>query len=218
VAYAWASPADPGTESIEKGVVFHTVAHGASLERFTHAVLFATAAVLAWALARKWRREGRLPLVTPLVAYLCSIWAWSIYSAADPLVRYVTPALHSLQYLYVVWLLKGNEARERQGPPWFEPAWTVRVGILAASAVLLGCFLFHLLPSFLDDAFAGRRSAEGDLGPTPYFAALYAIVNIHHYFMDAALWRRENPETRYLYADVEQVAVTRRAPGATVAI
>jgi hypothetical protein len=213
-AYAWASPADPGTESIEKGVVFRTIPHGASVERVTHAVLYVTVAALVWTLARKWRREGRLPLVTPLVAYLCSIWAWSIYSAADPLVRYVTPALHSLQYLYFVWLLKGNEAREREGAPWFEPARAVRLGILAASAVALGCFLFHLLPSFLDDAFAGRRHTEGDLGPTPYFAALYAVVNIHHYFMDAALWRRENPETRYLYSDVSPLIEPLRVPRA----
>ena len=32
-----------------------------------------------------------MPIVTPLVAFLCSVWAWSIYSGADPLVRYVVP-------------------------------------------------------------------------------------------------------------------------------
>jgi hypothetical protein len=26
-------------------------------------------------------------------------------------------------------------------------------------------------------------------------------VNIHHYFMDTVLWRRENPLTRYLRVD-----------------
>ena len=38
------------------------------------------------------------------------------------------------------------------------------------------------------------------MGPTPYFAALYAVVNIHHFFMDTVIWRRENPRTRYLVA------------------
>jgi hypothetical protein len=29
-------------------------------------------------------------------------------------------------------------------------------------------------------------------------AASYVVVNIHHYFMDSVIWRRENPDMRYL--------------------
>jgi hypothetical protein len=114
----------------------------------------------------------------------------------------MVPALHSVQYLYFVWLLKGNEAREREGPPWFEVSARVRLGILAASAVLLGWVLFHVAPAALDDILVPRhpRSSEAALGPTPYFAAIFAFVNIHHYFMDYVIWRRENPQTRYLFA------------------
>jgi hypothetical protein len=43
--------------------------------------------------------------------------------------------------------------------------------------------------------------ADAALGATPCFAALYAFVNIHHYFMDAVIWRRDNPETRHLLSD-----------------
>jgi hypothetical protein len=32
-------------------------------------------------------------------------------------------------------------------------------------------------------------------------AAFFVVVSIHHYFMDAVIWRRENPETRYLAHD-----------------
>jgi hypothetical protein len=197
-AYAWASPSDPGTEVEEKGVVYMTLAHPHWLEQVTHVVFLATAAVLAAALVQKWRREGRLPLVTPLVALLCSIWTWSIYSNIDPLVVYVIPALHSAQYLYFVWLLRRNEAREREGPPWFGTSARVRVGLLAASAVALGWVLFHGAPSLLDEALVGRRGRFSPLGPTPYFAAIYTFVNIHHFFMDYVIWRRDNPETRYL--------------------
>jgi len=199
-AYAWASPADAGTEVEEKGVVYVTLAHSRGLERFTLTVAIATLVVMLVVLARKWWREGRLPLVTPLVALLCSIWAWSIYSSIDPLVRYAIPALHSVQYLYFVWLMRGNEAREREGPPWFEVSRGVRLGTLAVSAVALGVLLFHAGPSMLDGALVSRRDRFSVLGATPYFAALYAFVNIHHFFMDTVLWRRENPETRYLRA------------------
>lgn len=199
-AFAWASPADPGTEVEEKGVVYTTLAHPIWLERVTHALFLATACALLVVLVQKWRRDGRLPLLTPLTALLCSIWSWSIYSSIDPLVVYVTPALHSVQYLYFVWLLRTNEAREREGPPWFETSARVRVGMLAASALGLGWVLFHGAPSALDDLLVPRRArfAVSALGTTPYFAALYTFVNIHHFVMDSVIWRRENPETRYL--------------------
>ena len=198
-AYAWASPFDPGRQVEEKGVVYMTVAHPHGLEALTHAAFLATIVPLVFVLARKWRREGRLPLFTPLTALLCSIWSWSIYSNIDPVVVYVTPALHSIQYLYVVWLLRRNEAREREGPPHFEVSARVRVGTLFVSALGLGWLLFHGAPTALDDVLVSRRAAfDSPLGPTPYFAALYAFVNVHHYFMDWVIWRRDNPATRYL--------------------
>ena len=199
-AYAWASHAAPGREVEEKGVVYTNLALPPGIERVTRVALVATLIVLVVALVGKWRREGRLPLVTPLVALLCSVWAWSVYSSIDPLVRYVIPALHSVQYLYFVWLLEGNEAREREGPPWFETSARTRLGILAASALGLGWLLFHGAPWALDDGLVPPSERASSLGPTPYFAALYAFVNIHHYFMDHVIWRRENPRTRYLRA------------------
>ena len=200
-AYAWASPADAGTEVEEKGVVYMTVAHPLWLDRLTHGVFLATAVVLLAVLAKKWRRDRRLPILTPLTALLSSIWSWSIYSSIDPLVVYVIPALHSVQYLYFVWLLKSGEAREREGPPWFETSARVRLGFLAASALVLGWVLFHGAPTALDDLLVPRRTRSSSpmLGPTPYFAAIYTFVNVHHFFMDYVIWRRDNPETRYLH-------------------
>jgi hypothetical protein len=196
-AYAWASPAQAAKEVEEKGVVYTAFARPVALERVTLAFLLVTAALLFWMLLAKWRREGRLPLVTPLVALLTSIWSWSIYSSADPLLVYAIPALHSLQYLYFVALLRGPEAREREGPPWFEISARVRLGVLAASAIALGWVLLHGAPALFDHAMLGRPS-ESSLGSTPFLAAFTAFVNVHHYVMDAVIWRRENPETRYL--------------------
>jgi hypothetical protein len=197
-AYAWASPFDPGKEVEEKGVVYTTIAHPHGLERMTQVVFVATGVVLVCMMVLKWRRERRLPILTPLTALLSSIWAWSVYSSIDPLVVYAIPALHSVQYLYFVWLLKGNEAREREGPPWFQRSARAQIGLLAVSALALGSVLFHLAPSALDEFLVPRRSRLTAIGPTPYFAALFAVVNIHHFFMDSVIWRRDNGKTRYL--------------------
>jgi hypothetical protein len=200
-AYAWASPADPGRELLEKGVLYRSIGHPPGLEIAAQVAFFMSAIGLVWVLFRRWRSEKRLPPLSPLVTFLITIWLWTVYSSLDPLMVYVIPALHSIQYLYVVWLLKRNEAREAEGPPLFGRPTALRLGILAASAVGLGWILFRGAPSFLDGALVmtrGPGEAPAGLGDTPYFAAIFVFVNIHHYFMDYVIWRRETPETRYL--------------------
>jgi len=201
-AYAWANPAMPASEAEEKGVVYVALAHPVWLDRACALVFLVSALVLAAALISKWRREHRFPPLAPLTGLLVSIWAWSVFSSADPLLLYMVPALHSVQYLYFVWLLTSNQARAGERPPYFGPPARQRLLWLGAASVALGFLLFHALPELLDGArlSAHRRSREtlGDLGATPYFAALFVFVNIHHYFMDNVIWRRENPDTRYL--------------------
>ncbi|WP_437336255.1 hypothetical protein [Sorangium sp. So ce394] len=200
-AYAWASPADPGRELEEKGVVYTSIAHPPALEPIAGAAFALSALALCWALARRWRADRRLPPLSPLAGFLITVWLWTVYSSLDRLMMYVIPALHSVQYLYFVWLLKRNEARDAEGPPLFGRPTSLRLGLLAASAVGLGWVVLRGAPALLDGALV--LSASGDetmagLGPTPYLAAIYVFVNIHHYFMDNVIWRRENPETRYL--------------------
>ncbi len=203
-AFAWANPAAPSREVEEKGVVYTALAHPRSLELAT-GVLFALSALwLLVVLVRKTRREHRPPPFAPLTGYLVTIWLWSIFSSLDPLMVYLIPALHSVQYLYFVWLLRRNEALEAEAPPHFGRPTKERLFVLGFSAVALGLLQFHVVPSVCDWArlLVPHHSPMSldDLGPTPWFAALFAVVNIHHYLMDTVIWRRENPETRYLYA------------------
>ncbi len=201
-AYAWASPAEIGRTVQEKGVVYAPLAHPPGLERVTQIAFFVSTIPLIWVLLKKWRAEGRLPPLAPLSGLLITIWLWTVYSGLDPLMVYMIPALHSVQYLYFVWLLKRNEARESEGPPTFGLPTRVRLGILAVTAVGLGWLLFRGAPTFLDSVLVSpdpkRIHSLGGLGATPYLAALFVFVNIHHYFMDHVIWRRDNPETRHL--------------------
>jgi hypothetical protein len=202
-AYAWASPALPAAEVEEKGVVYTALAHPVALERFTAAVLGLSVLLLTVMLLRKVRRERRLPPLAPLTGFLVSIWLWSIFSSVDPLMVYVVPALHSLQYLYFVGLLERNRARAQEGPPAFGRPVRDQLLAVLAFAVALGFVQFHFLPELLDlgRVLVPHRAPAAliDLGKTPWFAALFAVVNIHHYAMDAVIWRRENPETRFLH-------------------
>jgi hypothetical protein len=200
-AYAWASPATLAGEFEEKGVVYRAPGHPRWLELTTGAALAVSTIALLWILVARWRREGKPLPLAPTLGFLITVWSWTIYSSVNRLMQYVIPALHSIQYLYFVWLMKRNEARESEGPPTFGRPVAVRLVALAVSALALGWIFFHGAPAVLDALLASRpRRGElpDDLGETPYFAALFVIVNVHHYFMDHVIWRRENPDTRFL--------------------
>jgi hypothetical protein len=202
-AFAWANPASEAREVEEKGVVYRALAHPRALEVVTGAAFALSTLALVAMLVEKARRERRTPPFAPLVGFLASVWAWSLFSSVDPLMLYVVPALHSLQYLYFVWLLRRNEAHAAELPPYFGRPTQEKILALGVAAVALGVVQFHLAPSLLDAArllVPHTSSATlADLGATPWFAGLYAAINIHHYLMDTVIWRRENPETRYLY-------------------
>lgn len=196
-AYAWASPATASIEVAEKDVVYTQLAKPVWLETTTLSVFAASTVVLAGVLARRWLRTRSLPPLTPLLGLLVTVWLWVVYSAIDPLMVYLIPALHSLQYLYFVWLLERNRAREAVGPPAFKSVRSqlVRLSVLAVG---LGWLLFSGAPAFLDETIGRSFDAPGGLGVTPFLAALTTIVNLHHYLMDFVIWRRDHPETAYL--------------------
>jgi hypothetical protein len=201
-AYAWASPFDPGTRSVVNGVFYTTWRHPAGLEAATRALFFGSALSLLVVVARKWRRERRVPPLGALAGLLISVWMWTVYTRLDPLLAYWIPALHSLQYLYFVGLLRRNAAREAAGPPSFRGSVQRQLMVLALSSVALGWLLLRGLPGWFDSALVLPASddlrAMSAVGPTPYLAAFTAFVNIHHYFMDAVIWRRQSGEMRHL--------------------
>jgi hypothetical protein len=194
-AYAWANPATPAQTVEVRSLVYRAFARPLWFESVALWGVVATGALLLAVLGSgpAWARRRALGM--PLGVFFVSLWLFTVLANADPLVRYVIPALHSVQYGYFVALLKGGEARERENEPYFEPPAKTRLVRLGLLAVTLGFALFHGVPWLLDGARLHDRDA---LGSTPCFAVIYAIVNLHHYAMDSVLWRRDQPTTRYL--------------------
>ena len=64
-------------------------------------------------------------------------------------------------------------------------------------AVALGFLGFLGLPEWLG------RTIDYDsaiFGPTLFYFCFWTFINVHHYFLDNVMWRKENPETRrYLF-------------------
>ena len=221
-AFAWANPRETGRDYEESGVVYTALSHPPGLEAVTLVVFVASSAALAYVVGRRLIRKESMPPWAASCGYLMSIWLWTIFSQIDPLMIYVIPALHSLQYWYFVYLLKRNETRahfgatererwipgsanEATGPSFFTFA-ARRLGIFFATAVGLAWIFFHGIPDLLDGTSVATAAAMGlepdvsprGLGTTPYLAAFATFINIHHYFIDHVIWRRENPDTRHL--------------------
>jgi hypothetical protein len=197
-AFAWASPPLAAGEYEERGVVYWAPERPEAFTVAAGVALALSTLVMVTVLAQKARREGSLPW-WPIAAYLSTLWLWSIGSALDPLVRYVIPALHAVQYFYFVALLRWTEAQSEEGPPRFGRPATSRMLALALGALALGWALFRGIPALLDAELV-ERGGWGRLGATPFFAAFYVAVNVHHFAMDAVIWRREHAPTRWLLA------------------
>lgn len=141
-----------------------------------------------------------------LVGYCSAVYLWLLATRLDPVFLYVIPAFHSLQYLLFVWRFQINKAQASAA----RRSWRRRLGLgtqlqgLAAFAAFillgeaLGWFGFLGLPHSLDLTIAYDRSVWGS-GLYIFMFAMF--INIHHYFIDNVIWRKENDEVRqHLFA------------------
>lgn len=175
---------------------------------YAMATLTATsAAVVARDFLFRWRTQRAFP-VNGLVAYVTSIYIWMMAMRIDPVVMLVVPFFHSLQYLCVVWRYQLNVEEDaksrrstrgggRDGPAWLQTAaaGTIRFVLIGG---LLGGAGFWVAPVFLD-AIAGYDRTI--FGTTMFIFIGWTFINIHHYFIDSVIWRRENTETqRFMFA------------------
>ena len=186
------------------GLGYHTLGVPMPAIYAAAAVTALTSALVATVLIRRARAGRKLP-VNGLIAYGATLYVW-LFAGFHPLAVLIVPAFHSLQYLAVVWRYQLNidhdraDARERPGPSGLglPPVALVRFARFAALGVLLGALGFSLAPELLDSYLAYDRAV---FGQTMFMFMFWIFINIHHYFLDNVMWRKENPETRkYLFA------------------
>jgi hypothetical protein len=159
------------------------------------ATALATTALTLWVFARRLTgNRGGLPLAGT-VAYVATLYVW-LAARFEPTALLFVPAFHSLQYLLIVWRFEANRSIALTGGTDIRAArWSM--ARFAAAAVLLGFAGFWWAPMLLDAFVTYDRAA---LGGTAFLFFFWIVINVHHYFIDNVLWRRENPETgRYLF-------------------
>lgn len=199
---AWMMVNERVSESDFWGLKYYTLAIPMELIYAAGAVVtMTTLAVIVMLVRKAIATGGKLPLIG-LMAYAMSLYVWVLMVRVNPLVVLVVPAFHSLQYLLVVWRFQWNlENDQGKASMTAAPAGRARrawrLGRFVIAGVVLGFLGFWLMPSILQRAVAYDQSL---LGPALFLFIFWLFINLHHYFIDNVIWRRENPDTKkYLF-------------------
>ena len=148
------------------------------------------------------RRSG--VSVNGMLAYVCSIYVWVVFANTNHILLIFVPALHSLQYLLFVWKIQYEKTRLQlleagaaaaQSAEGARRAALLGMAPFVGTAVLAGV-LFLSLANRLDSSVGFRSDV---FGPQYFMFCFTIFLNIHHYFIDFAIWRRDNPEMKYLF-------------------
>ena len=159
-------------------------------------------AATVWHLFTACRAAGTFP-VNGLVAYTAAAYVWLVAGRFDPILMFVVPFFHSLQYMAVVWRYQLNveadrhDGRHRTGwRKWVRSApfglarFTVVGGILGAAGFWWAPLAANALGDYDRAVF----------GTAVFLFVAWTFINIHHYFIDNVIWRRGNPEmARHLF-------------------
>ena len=153
-------------------------------------ILFAPVALVLWLRAR---HGVALPLISIVIIVSNAVW-WTVFNILDAFLW--ATVFHGVQYLAIVSIFhvkdRLRDAGNRHGIPWH--AATFYVGCL-----VLGYALFDLWPYAY--AWAGYDFKKSAILVT-------AAINIHHFVVDAYIWRlRRDPNYANVIDVPEPVAV-----------
>ena len=153
----------------------------------------ATSLATLFVFGRKYLADRHSLPLTGVMAYLVTLYIW-VFGRLNPVVLIFIPALHSLQYLLIVWRFEINRTaavnKSAMSAKW-------RLAGFGATGILLGYLGFWFVPKLLN----GQVSYDQETFGTVVFLFIFWIfINVHHYVIDNVIWRGENPETRtYLF-------------------
>ena len=74
----------------------------------------------------------------------------------------------------------------------------LRFALFVLVGIAMGFFGFWWVPLYLDSVVPYDRET---FGGHMFLFMFWVFINVHHYFLDNVMWRRENPDTsRYLFS------------------
>jgi hypothetical protein len=137
-----------------------------------------------------------------VVGYGCALYLWLLAFYYDLIFTIFIPAFHSIQYLLFTWRYQLNkvssEAVEEEAASRPSRSVGVRCAKFVVSGIALGWVGFVGLPALFHVSLSPDETVWG---PSVFVFIVIVWINIHHYFIDNVIWRRDNEDVRkYLFA------------------
>lgn len=170
-----------------KGIPFEALPFRTVDLLFVSIPLVVSVLVLSVIWFRQYRREKTRPTWSSIVS-LVALVIWLSPLFFQPIFFLLVPIFHSLQYMLFVCGFKSSQFSQSTDR-------NRKLLVFLAKSFLLGWGVMWLLPSVLDLVFPYEYKIQIWTVTTAVF------INIHHYFIDAVIWRRDNEEVkRHLFA------------------
>jgi len=136
------------------------------------------------------------------MSYLTSLYVWLIVVHLHPALILTVPIFHSIQYFVVVWryeINKSNTDYKAELEKNTHPTVSVKRRLIniGAATLVFGIIGYWVIPIALDFFI----SYEIENLPNTAFIFMFVIFyNIHHYFIDNVIWKKENTDiAKYLF-------------------
>lgn len=191
-----------GSHQIFEGIIYHGLGLSGRYLLYALAAIIITLAVVMLTHLKKHITEKNTPSLTALTAFIAA-YLWFVPLFYNPIFFPCIAFFHSLQYLPFVYAVRRNKINSELvnvNPDVRKKVFFIRhYGYLFVS-VILGAAAFYFLPKYLDQL----KLFNADFyGPTimMFYSAIF--LNIHHYFIDNVIWKKNNEEMqRYLFQNV----------------
>lgn len=148
-------------------------------------------ATLYFVFYSNWQKRKVSPPIQVLIPFI-SIYIW--FTPWDLLFvpayfTYIVPFAHSLQYLGFVYKVENVSLRKHS-----TKVANLRGLFLILTILLIGFLVIEVIPPTLDK----YAHSLGYMTAGFFFASFQIFINIHHYFIDNAIWQSKNSEIKGL--------------------
>lgn len=158
-------------------------------------VIISTIMILFGIISRVINKQ-KFPPINGVVGYVSSIYIWLFFIGEfHPVYIAIVPALHSLQYLLFVAKYKKAECQQ-----FDNSNQKIKKGVrhFFTISYILGSLGFYFIPHIMNWQIEADAQI---LGLTFFTFSFHVFINIHHYFIDNVIWKKENKDVgKYLFS------------------
>lgn len=201
-AYAWLKGNMMLAQHKYYDVAYYTVELPRAWLTYAGWAAVVTSAFALGALLWAWLYEKKGITPSGIVGYASATYFWVVLPHVHPQFFFFIPLFHSLQYLPFVYKFKKSEfLHEQQAMPAEASASRfgrrVRLVAFIFGGFALGALFMDLIPAAIDKAVADDWI---HFSRNYFIVSFLLFINIHHFFIDSAFWRRDNKDVQqYLF-------------------